>query len=714
MTAHRRNLLARALAVLAALALVLAVAASYVRSTVVDSDQFADRATVALHSPSIRSLITDTVTDDLVLHKAPNLVAAKPLIEGVVSSVVASNAFAALFRAGVRDLHRAVLHHDRNTVTLTVADVGTLAAAALEAVKPKLAGQVRSTRLVRLVRDNVGTIPAKAIRIADDVRLLAVLLAIVAVLAAGGAVAVARDRRHACVELGIAVAVAGVLLIVVLAIGEQIARAQVSGGAARSAVGAVYNAFLDDLRTEAWIIAGIGAVFAAASSSLIRPVSIDEPLARAWRALVTEPRRPWVRALRGIALVAAGVFVVAEHQMTITIVLTALGVYLIYGGAYVLLSLINRPEGQPAPAADPQARRSRTRALVGACTVVAVALVAALGGFFGSGGVTQAAPEPQGCNGSTALCDRALPQIALAATHNSMSVPLPGWFSAEQEDPIADQLDGGIRGLLFDTHYAVRVNKTHLLTQLNGELDKMLKQDPLPEDAIKAAMRLRDRFEKGKVMGKPKVYLCHMFCELGGTPLISVLRDIRDFLVAHPNQVLVVVNEDYVSPKDFVSVVKASGLTKFVYRGPTQAGRWPTLRQMIDSNQRIVFLAENEAGAAAWYHPAYEGITEETPYEFKHVSQLTKPPKLAASCEPNRGPKRGAPLFLVNGWISTNPAPLPSNAAKVNAYGPLLRRLRTCERLRHHIPNLVAVDFYKQGDVFKAVDALNGISGPTP
>jgi len=71
--------------------------------------------------------------------------------------------------------------------------------------------------------------------------------------------------------------------------------------------------------------------------------------------------------------------------------------------------------------------------------------------------------------------------------------------------------------------------------------------------------------------------------------------------------------------------------------------------------------------------------------------------------------KQGAPLFLVNGWISTNPAPLPSNAAKVNAYEPLLRRLRECQRLRHHIPNLVAVDFYREGDVFKAVDALNGV-----
>ena len=66
-------------------------------------------------------------------------------------------------------------------------------------------------------------------------------------------------------------------------------------------------------------------------------------------------------------------------------------------------------------------------------------------------------------------------------------------------------------------------------------------------------------------------------------------------------------------------------------------------------------------------------------------------------------------MFLVNHWITTDPLPRPSNAEKVNAYGPLLRRLRECRRVRHHIPTLVAVDFYRRGDVFGAVDALNGV-----
>ena len=48
-------------------------------------------------------------------------------------------------------------------------------------------------------------------------------------------------------------------------------------------------------------------------------------------------------------------------------------------------------------------------------------------------------------------------------------------------------------------------------------------------------------------------------------------------------------------------------------------------------------------------------------------------------------------------------------AAKVNAYGPLVRRLRACERIRRHIPNLVAVNFYGRGNLLRAVDTLNGL-----
>jgi hypothetical protein len=129
---------------------------------------------------------------------------------------------------------------------------------------------------------------------------------------------------------------------------------------------------------------------------------------------------------------------------------------------------------------------------------------------------------------------------------------------------------------------------------------------------------------------------------------------------------------------------------------------------MIDSGRRLVFLAENHAGAAPWYRLAYEKATEETPYTFKKVALLTDPDRLPKSCRPNRGPDE-APLFLMNHWISTDPVPRPSDAAKVNAYRPLLARARECRRVRDHLPNLVAVNFYLEGDAFRVVDTLNGL-----
>ncbi len=89
-----------------------------------DSDQFANRATAALRDDSVRSLAAQKITDDVVLKKEADLIAARPLdrIGGLGDR--GSSAFTGLFRSAVRDVHRSVFDRDRDTVTLTVADVG--------------------------------------------------------------------------------------------------------------------------------------------------------------------------------------------------------------------------------------------------------------------------------------------------------------------------------------------------------------------------------------------------------------------------------------------------------------------------------------------------------------------------------------------------------------------------------------------------------------
>jgi hypothetical protein len=286
-----------------------------------------------------------------------------------------------------------------------------------------------------------------------------------------------------------------------------------------------------------------------------------------------------------------------------------------------------------------------------------------------------------------------------------MSAPGKGWFSSQQDGGIAAQLDDGIRGLLIDTHYADKLANGRVRTYFSSpdDLAAAVKQDGVSTASYEAALRLRER-AGFKGSGTRGMYLCHTFCELGATPLADALGEIHDFLVLHPGQVVVVVNQDYVTPADFVRAVGDAGLARYAFTPPSGSG-WPTLRTMIDDDRRLLILAENHAGAAPWYQLAYRRLLQETPYSFPNPSRLAD---TATSCEDNRGPP-GAPLFLVNNWVTTDPLPRPSNAQKVNAYATLLARAKACRRLRGHLPNLIAVDFYRRGALLHVVNTLNGV-----
>jgi hypothetical protein len=206
----------------------------------------------------------------------------------------------------------------------------------------------------------------------------------------------------------------------------------------------------------------------------------------------------------------------------------------------------------------------------------------------------------------------------------------------------------------------------------------------------------------GEETGERDVYLAHGFCELGATRFVDVLDDMREFLVMNPGEtVIIVIQDEGVTPTDVASCFERSGLDRFVYQGPV-VKPWPTLREMIDSNQRVVVMAENQWEGVPWYHGAFD-VCQETPYGFKKPEEFSN--------QPNRGGNNGS-LLLMNHWIETTPTPLPSNAEIVNAYDFLLKRARACRKQRGMMPNLVAVDFYRTGDLMRVVDALNGVETP--
>lgn len=259
------------------------------------------------------------------------------------------------------------------------------------------------------------------------------------------------------------------------------------------------------------------------------------------------------------------------------------------------------------------------------------------------------APIPDTCNGSVALCARTYDQVAYPTTHNAMSTEDDEWVNPNQFRATTTQLDDGVRGLMLDVH----------------------------------------PFDGG-------VFLCHGVCQLGSKPLEDGLREIAEFLERNRGEVLTIIFESYVPAADIERGFVDSGLIEYVHR--PEGAAWPTLRQMIDANQRLVVFTDSDGGALPWYLDVWDHAWE-THFSARQVTDF--------SCAPNRGDPGNA-LFIFNHFL-TRTRPVPEEADAVNGNPFLIDRATECMNDSGALPNFVTVDFYSVGDLFAAVDQLNGL-----
>jgi hypothetical protein len=324
--------------------------------------------------------------------------------------------------------------------------------------------------------------------------------------------------------------------------------------------------------------------------------------------------------------------------------------------------------------------RLRTPATLLLCASLGFGFAAAEASAARQGGHHGARPfHKHRCNGERGICGKRFDQVVLAGAHNAMSAHDLDWRIPNQTIGIRGQLHYGIRALLFDTHYGRLQPDGTVRTDDNGQV----------------------------TTGVRGLYLCHVLCELGASPLIPVLRSITRFLEYHPRNVLLIDNEDYISPEHFAAAMRLSGLRGHVFHrqpGPV----WPTLRRMIATRQQVVVLAEHDTGRVPWYHRAYDGILQETPYTFATPNLLIDPVNWPSSCRPNRGGTNGS-LFLINHWSPATPPPVPDPdaSAAVNAKEVILGRTEACQTARGRLPSVIAADQVTYGGLLAAVHRLN-------
>jgi hypothetical protein len=669
---------------------------------ILDADAFAERTVQSLHDPRVGALVADRITD-AVLREKPDLTAVRPIIQATAAGLVGSQAFGRVLASALREAHDSALSEAGRGILVSLPDVGVLVRSALASLNPELASRVPSRLMTLAAHLEPGPGMARLGTALRAVRLLGAFstgLLLLGPLLLAGAVALARDRRRALVRTGVGLLGAALLLVALLPAGRLVAATIARSDLEHGAILGLWRSYFGGLTRWGMTIGGIGLVLASAGTSLLEAADPIAHARRALAALATVPAQPSRRATRALVLLALGFATAASPRDAAVVLLTLAGL----GVAYVGLRELFREILGAAPEIERAAVVARSAAWGNRlAVVVAIALPLGIGAVVlqRQGQRKPVSTTVTACNGAPELCDRTLDRVAFPATHNSMAnEDMPGWLFPEHEAGIPRQLEEGIRALLIDVHAGIPT-EGEVLTNLDVEGRSREKiAQVIGDKAVAAALRIRERLA-GKAGGAWEPFLCHGYCETGHFPLVPALEGIRDFLVANPDEVVLMVIEDYIPAERIAEAFERSRLAEFVYHGP-QGPPWPTLRELITGGGRVVVFLESGAPGVPWLLPAFASI-QETPYTFHTPAEF--------SCRPNRGGSSGS-LFQINHWIETEPAPLPSNAAIANSYDFLLDRARTCSQERGHPVNVLAVDFYRTGDLLRVVRALNGLDSP--
>jgi uncharacterized membrane protein HdeD (DUF308 family) len=693
------------LVVLGAVLLFAGTIAFYAREEIIDREAFADRAVHALEDDGLRNLVGRELVVNLIDRGSTDLVAARPLLESVVEAVIQTEPFRRIFRAAAIETNRVFFQRERKNALFDLGDAAQVVQFALRSVSPKVAKEIPEDLDTQLLTLRRREFAGKTLAVADDVRLLGIILPLAALAVFAAAVFVSPDRRVAVLRSGVAVGAAGGLLAAALLIlrarilAGVIGEDEVTDEEVRDAVAGLLDAYTADLVGWALLIALLGVVVAGAAAALA-PDALEQPTQRLRRRLLERPRSGAGRVLRGVAALAFGVFVVLEPALALEVAAIAVGAYLVFYGATELLVMLQR-RGETAA----EARQTRRRALVtaGVSGVLVVGALAVLVVVVTGGGPEPRAATPVArsgeCNGSFAMCELRLNEAVFAGTHNSFSAAdSPGWFIANQGRTIKRQLEDGIRLFLIDPHWGVEDDKGRVRTDFQSEgrsRNRVAKS--LPPAVLKAAERLVGRLGAGELDGKRDVWLCHTVCELGATRMVDTLTVIRGFLEENRGEVVILFIEPYVRPREIEAAFEEAKLDQYVAT-LRRDEPLPTLGQLVNRNKRVIVFTEKDAnGVVPWYLGGFSFV-QDTPLGAKTRDEL--------SCERARG-TADSPLLMLNHWADLFPPRLRANRP-FQRERFILQRAHRCARELGLPVNLIAVDHYDQGDLISAVQALNG------
>lgn len=677
--------------VLAAVGGILVLAATvlgYLEDRIFDSDAFAAFVSEALDEPEVRNYLADEIADEILL-VAPDAAAGGTAIRDLTATLLEAEFTRGIVESSARDLHQTIFDDGADSILLLISDIVVTVRSQLQLIDPDLAALIPEQIDTMSVEMGSGDFFTDAVRLADSVGGLASASAVAAVLCLIGAVWFDDNRWRGAGNAGLAIAVAGGLTLVTVTVGGSVVESYTDELAAGDAIEAAWTVFVADLTPWAWTLIIVGSLICAIAWSLLRFGAVLTPVERIRRFLLERPEGLPAQVVRALVGIVLAIWLIREPLTLIAIAGALGGIALGIVSVRELLRVTGLEARMGAMLERDAATEAPTRGTVVVLgigiTVTLIVLASVAARVLSRDEPAEAMVDGVGCNGHVELCPRRLDQVALAATHNSMSASADGFLLANQTRGILPQLDAGYRGLLIDLWYGTPTASGPVLTT-NPSADGM------DAETEAAAERVRARLtgEAGEV----GLYLCHGFCEIGAIEAIDALAGIRQWLLDHPREVIVVFVQDMTEPEDTARAFEESGLADLAY-DHVWGTPLPTLDEMITDDRRVFVMAEEDAGAIPWLHDGFS-YTQETPFSFAGADEF--------SCEPNRG-REDSPLFQVNHFIT----PALGRNGSINDPEVLVPRLEQCREERGLLPNLVAVDFWEAGDTVAAVDLLNGV-----
>lgn len=690
--------------VLGVVFLLLGAAISLSARALFDADYFSHHVAESLRDERTAAYVARHITE-AVVEAEPDLILVRPLILSSAQVVVSSAPFRAVVQRGVKRSHQLLTTEGGQEVLLSISDFGTILKSVL-AHRPELAAKIPENAVAVLgsfqgsqLLEETGEVLQSAQRFGGRPRLVFVLGALL--LIAG--VLLAADHERALLRAGIAVTVTAGLNLLAFEFGVDLIAGLPKDPELGQALAGVWSTFVDGFGTRILIMGGCGLLIMAAATATLELLQLESLLARLRQMVVVPPAGRWGRFLHGLILAVLGGLTVLDPLRSGRLAMGAVGLVVCFIGLRELCRLVVDPAERLAKRVEVQHElvKGRSRKPRGILAGMVLMLVLVVGYF-----IVEDSPPPRiialaeessgNCNGLPDLCDRRLDEIVFAGTHNAMgSADVHDWLFPNQQVGIISQLEDGVRALMLDVLPGIRVPSGVKTDLADGEISRAKLEPVLGAEGLDAALRIRSRLVGAEELGDG-LFLCHGLCELGYQPLVPVLTQIADFMAAHPQDVLVIIIEDAVPAADIATAFASSGLLDLVWKGPV-GPPWPTLGEMATAGGRVLVLGENDTAGVPWYHPAWE-VCQETPYHFSSVEDLSN--------EPNRGGTAGS-LLLMNHWITTPPTSRPRDAELINARDALLDRVEQCRLERGKVPNIIAVDFYRAGDLIQVVEELN-------